>query len=100
MSMMKAPTLLATFVALQIADGFLTLCGIDRFGTAAEANPLIALGFTVMGPGAALVVAKLVAIGSALLLCHLSRYTLLAGLTLGYFVVAVLPWVVALTVTF
>jgi hypothetical protein len=97
---MKVPILLTAFVTLQIADGLLTLCGIERFGTAAEANPLIALGFTVVGPVGALVVAKVVAIGSALLLCHLSRYTLLASLTLGYFVVAVLPWVVALTVTF
>jgi hypothetical protein len=97
---MNPRTLLATFVALQIADGVLTFCGIDRFGTAAEANPLIALGFTVVGPVVALVVAKAIAVASAGLLYHLSRYTLLAGLTMGYFVVAVLPWVVALTVTF
>lgn len=89
--------LLTVFVGVQLADGVLTACGLDRFGTAAEANPLVALGITLFGPVAALVVAKLVAIGGALMLYHVGRYTLLAVSTAIYLLVAILPWVVALT---
>jgi hypothetical protein len=92
--------LLAGFVGVQVADGCLTAFGIDRFGLAAEANPLIALGLAVLGPAVALTIAKGVAVAGAVLLYRVGRHGLLAGITALYLVGAILPWAWALTVTF
>jgi len=94
----RALGLLALFVILQIADAWLTAAGIDRFGMAAEANPLLALPMALLGPAAALTIAKGAAIAGAVVLYRLSKHTLLATLTVMYMFVAVMPWAVALAV--
>jgi hypothetical protein len=93
-----ALVLLALFVCVQIADGCLTAFGIDRFGMAAEANPLIALGLVVVGPAVALTFAKGVAVAGAVMLYRLSRHSTLAVLTVMYMVMAIMPWAWALTI--
>jgi hypothetical protein len=91
-------TLLGLFVCIQIADACLTAFGIDRFGVGAEANPLIALGFVMLGPAAALTLAKGAAVAGAVILYRLSRHGLLTLLTMMYVFVAIMPWAVALGV--
>ena len=62
---------LALFVAVQVADGVLTALGIARFGQGVEANPIIVHSMLAFGSGAALVMAKTVAIaGGTLLYVH------------------------------
>jgi hypothetical protein len=94
----RALTLLALFVSVQIADGWLTAFGINRFGMAAEANPMLALGLVVFGPAAALIVAKGAAVAGAVMLYRLSRHFLLATLTVMYVFVAIMPWAWALAI--
>jgi hypothetical protein len=94
----RAVAVLALFVIVQIADGLLTVVGVERFGMAAEANPMVALSMILFGPAIALIAAKGIAIGGAVMLYRLSRHALLALLTLMYVVVAVVPWAWALTV--
>jgi hypothetical protein len=93
-----ALALLALFICTQIADAWLTSFGIERYGMAAEANPLLALGFMLFGPAAALAFAKGVAIVGAVTLYRLSRHGLLTLLTVMYVVVAIMPWAWALSV--
>ena len=97
-SQTRALALLALFVCVQIADASLTAFGINRFGAAAEANPMLALPIIAFGPVAALIVAKGVAVGGAVMLYRLSRQLLLAMLTVMYVVVAILPWAWALSI--
>jgi hypothetical protein len=94
----RALALLALFAILQIADAWLTAAGIDRFGMAAEANPLLALPMALVGPAAALIIAKVAAIAGAAVLYRFSRHMLLAALTVTYLFVAVMPWAVALSI--
>lgn len=91
-----ALALLALFVSVQIADAWLTAFGIDRFGVEAEANPLLAFGFILFGPAAALTIAKGTAVVGAMILYRLSRHLLLALLTVMYVFVAIMPWAWAL----
>ena len=97
-SQTRAFALLALFVSVQIADAWLTVSGIDRFGLAAEANPVLALSVLVFGPAAALTVAKSVAVAGAVVLYRSSRHALLALLTLMYVYVALVPWAWALSI--
>ena len=95
----RALALLALFVGVQIADACLTAFGIDRFGVAAEANPMLALPVILLGPAAALTIAKGVAVGGAVVLYRLSRHLLLATLTVMYLFVAIVPWAWALSIS-
>ena len=94
----RALALLALFVTVQMADALLTTFGIDRFGVAAEANPILALGFILFGPAASLTIAKGGAVVGAVTLYRLSRHMLLALLTVMYVFVAIMPWAWALAV--
>jgi uncharacterized protein DUF5658 len=87
-----AITLLALFTAVQILDAMMTWTGILRFGTAIEANPLLAASFVHFGPGATLGAAKLFAIGCALVLHLRSHYLVLSVLTVLYVFGAIVPW--------
>ena len=98
-SQTRALALLALFVSVQIADACLTAFGIDRFGVAAEANPMLALPVILLGPAAALTIAKGVAVGGAVVLYRLSRHLLLATLTVMYLFVAIVPWAWALSIS-
>jgi len=90
--------LLLLFVFVQIADAWLTAVGVNRFGVAAEANPMLALPIVLFGPVAALTIAKGAAVAGAAVLYRLSRHSLLAVLTITYVFVAIMPWAVALSV--
>src|SRR2546428_9269343 len=86
-----ALALLAVFASVQIADAWLTVVGIDRFGVAAEANPMLALPIILFGPVAALIIAKLVAVVRAAALYRLFRPVLLAVVSLVYLCLANSP---------
>jgi hypothetical protein len=92
----RALGLLVLFALVQVADAWLTVVGVNRYGVGAEANPLLALPIVLFGPAAALTVAKSLAVFGATVLYSLSRHFLLAMLTLTYVVVAVMPWALAL----
>ena len=82
----------AVFVVLQVADGLITAAAVAMFGPAVEANQLIATWMGLIGPVPALVGAKVLACacGAVLYVLHVTR--VLAGLTLLYLFVAVIPW--------
>ena len=88
--------MLVIFLLSQVFDGAFTYMGVMTFGTAVEANPLIAALMTHLGHGVALMTAKLLAgvlgIGLHLRGTH-GAVALLAGF---YVTAAVLPWVVIL----
>jgi uncharacterized protein DUF5658 len=87
-----AITLLALFTAVQVLDAMLTWTGVLRFGTAIEANPLLAASFAHFGAGATLGAAKLFAIACALVLHLRSHYLILSVLTVLYVFGAIVPW--------
>ena len=92
----RALGLLAFFALVQVADAWLTVVGVNRYGVGAEANPMLALPIVLLGPAAALTIAKSLAVFGATVLYRLSRHFLLAMLTLTYVVVAIMPWALAL----
>ncbi len=98
-SQTRALALLALFVSVQIADAWLTACGLDRYGVAAEGNPILALPVILFGAGATLAIAKGVAVVGAVALHRLSRHRLLASLTVMYVLVAIAPWAWALSIS-
>lgn len=92
---LRAGTLLA-FVLVQCADAWLTAVGISRFGSAIEANPILAWYVGAFGAGIALGAAKLMAVGCAGALYFHACHRTLTALTLLYVVVAIVPWMLAL----
>ena len=88
--------MLLAFVLVQCADGWLTAIGISRFGSAIEANPLLAWYVSTFGAGIALGAAKLMAVGCAVALYFHACHRTLIALTVLYLVVAIVPWMVAL----
>lgn len=87
---------LMLFGALQIADAILTIAGVERFGPAAEANPLLASAMASFGPYATLAAAKAVALVLGVGLYVRSQHLVLAMLTVIYVYFAVCPWAIAL----
>ncbi len=90
---------LTLFVVLQVADGLMTFGAVQIFGTAAEGNPILATWIHLAGPGAALLGAKAIACGGAVLLYAFGRQKTLAALTGVLLAGAVVPWL-ALLATF
>ena len=82
----------ALFTAVQIADAFLTLTGVSRFGPAVEANPLVAFFISMCGATAGLVAVKGVAIAAGALLHIRWEDLILALLTVLLVFAAVVPW--------
>ena len=87
---------LVLFVVLQVADGLITFGAVRIFGTAAEGNPILETWIQLAGPGAALLGAKGVACGGAVVLYVLGRRRILAALTAVLLAYGVLPWLVLL----
>ena len=87
---------LTLFVVLQVADGLMTFSAVRIFGTAAEGNPILETWIQLAGPGAALLGAKGIACGSAVLLYMLRRQRILIGLTGLLLAYGVLPWLAQL----
>ena len=90
---------LTLFVVLQIADGLMTFGAVRIFGTIAERNPILETWIQVAGPGVALLGAKGIACGGALLLYAFGRQKTLAALTGALLACGVVPWL-ALLATF
>ena len=84
--------LLVLFIVLQAADGLLTYTAVERFGTAAEGNPILATWMMLTGYEAALVGAKTLACLCGGVLYVAGVYHVLAGLSALYLFAAVVPW--------
>ena len=89
---MKPRLWLAIFVLLQLADGVLTYAAVERFGAAAEGNPLLATWIVITGAAPALLGAKLLACACGGVLYAAGVHRLLVGLSALYFFAAVMPW--------
>lgn len=87
---------LTLFAAVQVAYGVMTLAGVQRFGPAVEGNPVLLLAIGSLGPGAALVAAKSVALLLAIALHLRSQHATVAALTVIYVFGAICPWSIAL----
>lgn len=90
---------LTLFVVLQMADGLMTFSAVRIFGPVAEANPILETWMHLAGPAAALLGAKSIACGGAVVLYMFGRQKTLAALTGGVLGCAVIPWL-ALLATF
>ena len=87
---------LVLFVVLQVADGLITFGAVRIFGAAVEANPILETWMHLAGPGPALLGAKGVACGAALVLYALGYRRILAALTCVLLAYGVVPWLVQL----
>ena len=87
---------LVLFVLLQLADGVLTYAAVERFGTAAEGNPILAWLMSAYGEVIALAGAKILAACCGVALHVLAVDRLLAVLTLVYIGAALVPWTLVL----
>ena len=83
---------LVVFIVLQAADGLLTYAAVERFGTTAEGNPLLATWIMLTGPEPALIGAKTMACLCGGLLYAAGVHHVLAGLSVLYLFAAVVPW--------
>jgi hypothetical protein len=82
----------AVFLVAQAWDGLLTYAAVQLFGISAEGNPLLATWMTLVGPGSAIIGAKVMASGCGILLHCLGTDRVLFGLTVLYGVAAIGPW--------
>ena len=81
-----------TFLVTQCLDGIFTYLGVNIWGPAVEANPLISAAISIGGVFAGVAGAKAIAISFGIVL-HLRRvHNLVAALTAIYFTAAILPW--------
>ena len=88
----RALSAVALFAAVQIADVSLTLDGIGRFGSAIEANPVLAWAMSLLGAGVTLWGAKVLALLCGAVLYKRERHLILTLLTILYVFGAVVPW--------
>ena len=84
--------LLIVFIVLQAADGLLTYAAVERFGTAAEGNPILATWIVLTGSATALIGAKTVACLCGAVLYVTGVHHVLLGLSALYLFAAVVPW--------
>jgi hypothetical protein len=89
---MKPRLWLVVFVVLQLADGVLTYAAVERFGTAAEGNPILATWIAVTGAAPALVGAKVIACVCGGVLYAAGVHHVLVALSALYLFAAVVPW--------
>ena len=88
----EATVVFAIFMAAQVADGLLTYWGVTTLGIHVEGNDLLATTMYWIGPGRALVSAKLLACVCGYILYRTASHrplAIMAGLYIG---VAVTPW--------
>jgi hypothetical protein len=83
---------LVFFVLLQLADGVLTYAAVERFGTAAEGNPILATWMVLTGAAPALIGAKLIACACGTVLYFAGVHHVLMALSALYLFAAVVPW--------
>lgn len=96
---MKPRVWLAIFVVLQIADGVLTYAAVERFGTQAEGNPILATWIMITGAAPALLGAKLLACACGGVLYAAGVHRVLIGLSALYLFAAVMPWLLIFSVS-
>jgi hypothetical protein len=84
--------LLVVFISLQAADGLLTYAAVERFGAAAEGNPILATWIVLTGSATALIGAKTVAVLCGAVLYLAGVHHVLACLSAFYLFAAVVPW--------
>jgi len=84
--------LLVVFIVLQAADGLLTYAAVERFGTVAEGNPILATWIVLTGSATALIGAKAMACVCGAVLYVTGVHYVLAGLSALYLFAAVVPW--------
>jgi hypothetical protein len=91
---------LIMFLVTQVCDGVLTYVGVRVYGLGIEANPVLGWLMATLGQGLALATAKTGAgaIGIGLHLAGVHR--VVAGLAAFYFIVAILPWIAVLLISF
>jgi di/tricarboxylate transporter len=82
----------ALFAAVQLADAILTAIGVQRFGLAVEANPLISFTMQTFGVTTALATWKLLACVGGAVLYLTGRHLELALLTVISVLAAAVPW--------
>ena len=82
----------ALFLIAQVTDGVLTYAALQYFGTAAEGNPLLSVWIGLVGPGSAILGAKLLAVGCGVVLYVVALHRVLLALTIFYLAAAVGPW--------
>ena len=87
---------LLLFLTAQACDGVFTYVAVSAFGLTAEGNALLATWMALVGPGPALVGAKVLAGACGVLLYLKGVHRTLMLLTLIYGVGAVGPWLVFL----
>ena len=90
--MSPARLVFAIFLVFQAADGLMTYGAVSIWGSAAEGNPLLQTWMALVGPGPALVGAKLLASACGTILYVLGGTRILTALTLLYLFAAVVPW--------
>ena len=83
---------LVIFLLLQLADGLLTYAAVERFGTSAEGNPIVASWIMITGAAPALIGAKLFACFCGGVLYVAGVHGVLLGLSALYLFAAVVPW--------
>lgn len=88
--------MLACFLVAQAYDGLFTYVAVHSFGIAIEGNILLATWMQVIGPGPAILGAKLLAATCGVLLYCLGVARVLLGLTVFYLAFAIVPWLVVL----
>jgi hypothetical protein len=86
----------ALFLIAQVCDGLFTYVAVQAFGLLAEGNVLLATWMGLIGPGPALIGAKLLAVCCGAVLYALDVRRALLALTVFYAVAAVGPWLVVL----
>jgi hypothetical protein len=88
----EATVVFVIFTAAQLADGLLTYWGVTTLGIHVEGNDLLATTMYAIGPGRALVSAKLLACVCGYILYRTASHRPLAVMAGLYIGVAVTPW--------
>jgi hypothetical protein len=88
----EATVVFVIFTAAQLADGLLTYWGVTTLGIHVEGNDLLATTMYAIGPGRALVSAKLLACICGYILYRTASHRPLAVMAGLYIGVAVTPW--------
>jgi Domain of unknown function (DUF5658) len=97
MPIRQEPVVFLIFLVAQALDGILTYAGIRELGMAVEANQLIVFYSDMFGVGAALIGAKGLACACGLILYAAHYHRSLAVAAGVYIGVAVVPWLLALS---
>jgi Domain of unknown function (DUF5658) len=97
MPIRQEPVVFLIFLVAQALDGILTYAGIRELGIGVEVNQLIVFYIETFGVGAALIGAKGMACACGLILYAAHYHRSLAVAAGAYLGVAIVPWLVALT---